>query len=242
MKLFLLGSFVNIFSKEELNDAIFDCINSKKKACFFCLNTYSIYLLKKNQKFSEAFNSAEYIIPDGISVVYAAKILLKKKLNKVRINSNFLFELKEEFIRNQTRIFLLGSKEEILIQAVKKLKNLNINVVGWHNGYNIDSNLINKINNSNPEAILVGMGMPKQEIWAYENFEKLNCSVILTVGNLIDIIAGKTKIAPNWITNTPFEWFYRLFQEPGRLLPRYLRCHPYFIYLLIKEFFSIKRS
>lgn len=201
-----------------------------------------MYLFQKDSNFKQAFNSAEYIIPDGISVVYAAKILKNKRINKIRVNLNFFRNLQNRFAANQTRIFLLGSQKHILAQAIDKLKKLNFNLVGWNDGYEISDDLIDKINKTRPDVLIVGMGMPKQELWISQNFNKIDCPVFLAVGDLIDIIAGKSKIAPAWLTKTPFEWLFRAINEPIRLLPRYIKCQPYFIYLLLKSLFSNNRK
>ena len=82
----IFDTFVNIFSYDELNIKILESVKKRKKATFFYLNTFSLYLIFKSQNYATAFNQADYIVPDGISIVYAARLLNNIKIKKLRIN------------------------------------------------------------------------------------------------------------------------------------------------------------
>ena len=86
-----------------------------------------------------------------------------------------------------------------------------------------------------PDILLVGMGMPKSEKWIIENKRKFNDYNIITVGNLIDIFAGKASLAPTILFNSPFEWIYRLIREPCKLTPRYIRSNLFILDLLFRK-------
>jgi len=74
-----------------------------------------------------------------------------------------------------------------------------------------------------------------KESFVAKNFDIINVPVSLGVGGTFDIIAGKTKLAPEWISKLGLEWLYRLLQEPGRMWKRYLITNTKFIILLTKE-------
>ncbi|MCM8756428.1 MAG: WecB/TagA/CpsF family glycosyltransferase, partial [Candidatus Omnitrophica bacterium] len=74
----------------------------------------------------------------------------------------------------------------------------------------------------------------------YKNLCKMNVPVSIGVGGTFDIIAGKCKLAPNWISRLGLEWFYRLIQEPKRLWKRYLITNTKFLFLFIRELFKNK--
>lgn len=237
----LFDTFVNIYSYNDLNEKILGSISKdKKNLTFFCLNSYSLYLINKNPNYKKLFNQSDYIIPDGISIPIAAKILYNKNISKIRVNLNFFLYLLDIIIKQNLKVFLLGSHKKTINKAKDILIGQGVNIIDINDGYNITQETITKINQAKPDILVVGMGMPKQEIWIMENKDKINSKVIITVGDLIDIIAGESNIAPEWLTNTPFEWVYRLLHDPIRLFPRYIKCQPYYIYLLLKEF--IKRS
>ncbi len=234
----IFDTFVNIFSYDELNIKILESVKKRKKATFFYLNTFSLYLIFKSQNYATAFNQADYITPDGTSIVYAARLLNNIKIKKLRFNLNFFLYLENIIIKNNLTIYLLGSHKNILDKAVHKLKERGIKVVGYNDGYNLNNSLIDNINQLQPDIIFIGMGMPKQELWVIENSKKINTGAFITVGNLFDIISGNFKIAPKWLTNTPFEWVYRIFQEPKKLIPRYIKCNSFYLYLLVKYYFN----
>lgn len=237
----IFNTFINIFTYEELNNKIINSINSNQtKITFFCLNSFALYLMDKNPRYREIFNKAHYIIPDGISIPIAFKYLHNKKINKVSVNLNFFLYFENILIEKKYKVFLLGAHKKTIKKVNDILISKGINVVGYNDGYNIDDKIIDKINQSSPDILMVGMGMPKQEIWTIENLEKLNVKVISIVGGLFDILAGEASKTPKWIANSPFEWLYRLVQNPKQFFPRYIKCQPYYLYLLIKTYFSNK--
>jgi N-acetylglucosaminyldiphosphoundecaprenol N-acetyl-beta-D-mannosaminyltransferase len=236
-----LNTFINIMNKKDYLKIISSSLHNNDKTVFFYLNTHSFYLLNTNEEFNKCFNDADFITPDGYSIKWAIKFLYKKHIEKVSFNHIFFESLSKLFSKEHFRIFLLGGREHLLKLAVDKLtkRPLNLNVVGFHDGYSdqsIDSDkIISKINSSNPDILLVGIGMPESVIWIMKNKTRIKSKLIFTVGNLFDIIAGEKSIAPSSLYNTPFEWLYKLFQEPLKLIPRYIIVHPYFIYSMIKE-------
>lgn len=228
-------------NKKDYLKMISSSLHNNEKKVFFYLNTHSFYLLKTNEEFKKYFNKADFMTPDGYSIKWAIKFLYKQQIEKVSFNHHFFEILRKMFSESQSRIFLLGGKEQHLKSAVSKLTMSppKLNIIGFHNGYfdqNINSDeIINKINSCKPEILLIGMGMPESVIWTIKNKTRIESKLIFTVGNLFDIISGNKSIAPKFLYNTPFEWLYKLFQEPLKLIPRYFTVHPYFLYSVVKE-------
>jgi N-acetylglucosaminyldiphosphoundecaprenol N-acetyl-beta-D-mannosaminyltransferase len=94
--------------------------------------------------------------------------------------------------------------------------------------------VIEKINACQPDILLVGMGVPKQEEWTRENFDKLNAKIIWMGGGFLDTLSGRLKRCPLWLSEHGFEWLFRLTQEPGRLWKRYLIGNPLFLSRIVK--------
>jgi len=96
--------------------------------------------------------------------------------------------------------------------------------------------IIDKINGANSDVILVGMGMPLQEKWIKENYDRINSpAVFLPVGALFDYVSETVQRGPQWLTNNGFEWLSRLIIEPKRLWRRYLIGNPKFFFRLITQ-------
>jgi N-acetylglucosaminyldiphosphoundecaprenol N-acetyl-beta-D-mannosaminyltransferase len=228
-------------NKKDYLKIISSSLHNKVKRTFFYLNTHSFYLLETDQEFKNCFNQADFIIPDGYSIKWAVSLIHNKQIEKVSFNHLFFENIRNLFAKENYRIFLLGGKSEELEATVKNLLNLSpkLNIVGFHNGYfdqKINSDeIINKINSCKPDILLIGMGMPDSVIWTIKNKTGIESKLIFTVGNLFDIISGNKSIAPKFLYNTPFEWLYKLFQEPLKLIPRYFTVHPYFLYRVLTE-------
>jgi N-acetylglucosaminyldiphosphoundecaprenol N-acetyl-beta-D-mannosaminyltransferase len=86
--------------------------------------------------------------------------------------------------------------------------------------------------------VLVGMGTPRQELWAAHNAGRLDADVVWTVGALFDFVSGRVPRAPHWLADNGLEWIFRLAIEPQRMWRRYLLGNPVFI---SRVFQSVKR-
>jgi N-acetylglucosaminyldiphosphoundecaprenol N-acetyl-beta-D-mannosaminyltransferase len=90
------------------------------------------------------------------------------------------------------------------------------------NGYIASSEAVAAIQVFQPDLVLVGLGMPRQEYFLLENLESLPPSTYATVGGAIDYIGGTTTLAPRWLGRVGLEWAWRLAHDPRRLANRYL--------------------
>ncbi len=140
------------------------------------------------------------------------------------------------------RHFFYGSTEETL----KKLdENLNkkypgLQIVGLYSPpfrpltRAEDENIINQINELQPDFIWIGLGAPKQENWMAEHQGKLD-GLMIGVGAGFDYFAGNIKRAPEWMQKRNLEWLYRLIQDPRRLFKRYLITNTKFIFYIFQS-------
>jgi exopolysaccharide biosynthesis WecB/TagA/CpsF family protein len=240
----IFQSFVNIRTIDDYFDRIKVCLNNHTPTTFFYLNTYSSYLCNKNAEFRAAFNAADFIIPDGSSIVFAIKHLKGITVEKVTTNHTFIDRIAAYFNSKGVSLFLFGSEQQVLNQAISNLQLSypKIVIAGSHHGF-IESpeeneKVIALIKSSKADVLFVGMGMPISELWIAEHKHRLDVPCIMTIGNLIDIIAGKRRIAPRWVFNSGFEWLFRLIQEPVRLSPRYIKANTQYLIGLLQAFFS----
>lgn len=89
--------------------------------------------------------------------------------------------------------------------------------------------------------MFVGFGSPKKEIFINKYKYQMNVPVIHGVGGSFDVVAGKTKRAPVWMQKYGLEWFFRILQEPKRMLKRYLVTNFLFIIFVIMKMLGIKK-
>lgn len=177
----------------------------------------------------EAVQNADLVLPDGVGVVYGAKILgtpLKGKLPGI----DFATELMRRLAKRGGRVYLLGAKPGIAELAGERMQEQfpGLIVCGTHDGYfQEDAPVIEEINALQPDLLLVCLGAPKQELWMHRNRPLLKVGLMAGLGGSLDVFAGTVKRAPVFFQKLGLEWFYRLLKEPWRFkrmmkLPKFL--------------------
>lgn len=186
---------------------------------------------QRDPELKDILSNADMLLPDGAGVVLASKIIqtpLKERVAGFDFTLNCLKLLPEMDIS----FYFFGGKPGVAEEAVNKIKtdSPNIRIAGVRNGYfsdNEEANIIEQINASNPDVLLVALGAPRQEKWIHQNKHKLSAKICIGVGGTFDVLAGKTKRAPVFFQKHGLEWLYRLYKEPWRFvrmldLPRFI--------------------
>jgi len=139
-------------------------------------------------------------------------------------------------------LYLLGSDPGSSAEAADALRRWypRLDVRGTHHGYfklgsPHSERVLEHIAEHKPDLLLVGMGTPFQEAWVAENRDRIEASVVWTVGALFDYVSGRVPRAPYWLADNGFEWIYRLAVEPRRMWRRYLLGNPAFLYRVMTE-------
>lgn len=183
--------------------------------------------------YREILQDAEQIFPDGIGLAIAAKILgspLKENINGTDMLP-FLCEMAA--VANYS-LFLLGAKPGVAETVAENLQSrFQVTIAGTHHGYfnheKESTTIVEKINKSEADIVLVAFGAPRQEKWITNHKQELKPNILLGVGGLFDFYSGNTKRAPRWLREIGLEWAYRLLQEPGRMWRRYVIGNPLFL-------------
>jgi exopolysaccharide biosynthesis WecB/TagA/CpsF family protein len=144
--------------------------------------------------------------------------------------------------KSKAKFFILGGNFSEV--DLKNHFNSISNFVGYHSGYFSDLDLekiSEKISGSKANVIIIGMGVPKQEIIAKKLSELVNASLYLCVGNFFEFYLGTKKRIPRIFRNSGIEWMYRLIHEPKRLWKRYVIGIPMFLVRILNfKFFGTK--
>jgi N-acetylglucosaminyldiphosphoundecaprenol N-acetyl-beta-D-mannosaminyltransferase len=133
-------------------------------------------------------------------------------------------------------LYLLGADPPLARAAAARLQRWypRLRIVGSYHGYAElgspqNERVIEDINATRPDIVLLGMGTPKQELWAGRYADALDTSVLWTVGALFDYLAGRVPRAPRMLADNGLEWIFRLAIEPHRMWRRYLIGNPVFL-------------
>jgi len=231
-KVNILGIPVDKLTEKEVLEKINDFINERRFHLIVTINSENATKALENKKFLDVIKNSDLVIPDGIGIIVASKILGNKLPERIP-GIDLSYKILEISNQKGYKIVLIGGKEGVAENAKKSLKKIfpDLNIVLTYNGYfgkDEENKIVKEIQKLEPDILLVGMGSEKQEIWIWDNKEKFkNISICIGVGGTLDIWAGKKKRAPKFIQKIGLEWLYRMAIEPKRIV----RIFKIFIFL-----------
>lgn len=194
-------------------------------------NAHSLFLIRRSAPLRAFFAAADIIQIDSTPLILWGRMLGLPLTRNMR--STYL-DWRDDFWRlaeaRRWRVFYVGGAPGVAETAAARLAQRYPNVrIGCQHGYfdhaagsEENRQVLARIAAFEPHLVLVGMGMPLQEIWALENRAALRCGAILTVGAAFDYEAGAQAAAPRWTGRLGVEWLARLIAQPRRLAGRYL--------------------
>jgi N-acetylglucosaminyldiphosphoundecaprenol N-acetyl-beta-D-mannosaminyltransferase len=236
-KFSFLGLKFDDYSVKEAIEKIEEYIQNKSQAMVFTPNAELIVRANNDAFLKEVYNKTDILTVDSFVVYYFAK-LRGHKLKEPASAANIMFQMLSKVAEKGYKTYLLGATNEVVLLVKSRLEELGIKVVGYNDGYFDKDNpeqVVNDIKKSGPDILFVAMSTPFKEKFVYENLEQMKVPVSIGVGGSFDILAGKCKHAPKWISKLGLEWFYRFVQEPRRLWKRYLITNTKFVLLFIKD-------
>lgn len=241
---------INILSiqidKIGLNSAcqrISQWVKDKEKVYLCVAPVSTIVDCQKDEAYRRIINGAAMVAPDGVPVVWAAKLKGCKGIERV-YGPDLMRKICDDGQVRGYRHFLYGGTQGTLLHLEQKLKERfpGINITGSYAPPFIKKaefekqEIIDKINESKPDILWVGLGSPKQDFWMALHRNKLNVPVMIGVGAAFDFLAGTKAQAPRWMQPLGLEWLFRLCCEPRRLWKRYLIGNTKFIFYLMGDF------
>lgn len=188
----------------------------------FAVNPEKNFSVPKNPILWQVVKEADLLIPDGIGIVWAARVLYGSKFGRVP-GVDFMLEICKLASERGYKIFIYGAKEEINKKAVDELVSRypGLQVAGRANGYVKEEEmpqLIDRINASRADILFLALGSPKQEQWFSAHRHALqHVKICQGIGGTLDAITGNVKRAPEAWCRYNLEWLYRLLSEPKRI-------------------------
>jgi len=193
--------------------------------------------LDKTHRFR--LNHLDLAVPDGQPVRWALNWLYRAGLKERVYGPTLMLKICAQAALHELPIYLYGSHPRTLTRLQARLRR-------WYPGLRIagatpsrfrrlsdadDRADVERIRTSGARIVFVGLGCPRQEVWAYEHREALGMPIV-AVGAAFDMHAGTLPQAPGWMQRAGLEWLFRLRCEPRRLWPRYLLLNPLYLLLL----------
>ena len=188
-------------------------------------------------------NAAEVVFCDGDGVRLGARWLGHRLPTRITY-ADWLWELARFAEPRGYSFFFLGARPDVADRAAARLQAQfpSLRIVGTHHGFfdkSIDGEenraVLRQINEAQPNILVLGFGMPLQERWLLENWDRVEANIVLTGGAVFDYVSGELARAPRWMTDHGLEWLGRLLIEPKRLWKRYLVGNPVFLYRVLQQ-------
>lgn len=220
----LFGLPVVSASRQDAITGLLDAPQEKRTAAFLnahCINTY-----RDDASYRWAVSKADYLLPDGSGMKLAAR--MQNKDFDANLNGTDLFvPLCREAARLDRSIFFFGSQDGVANAAANRAAELapGLKIAGTRHGFftrDDEAAIIDTINRSGADIVLVALGVPLQDVWIARNRHKLNAGLVMGVGAQFDFFSGRITRAPVIFRKAGCEWVWRLMMEPKRMAKRYL--------------------
>lgn len=245
----LLGVEVNVIDYEGALARILDAAKNRQPLAVTATAVHGLMEGVTDDEHRYRLNQLELVVPDGQPVRWALNLLHGAELDDRVYGPNLMLKTCELAADNNLGVYLLGGTEELLAKLtdrlVEQFPSLNIVRAKPSKFRTLDGAekqaLIDDINLSGASILCVGLGCPRQEIWAYEFKDHVNMA-ILAVGAAFNFHAGELDQAPSTLQRYGLEWAYRLVKEPVRLWRRYLILNPYYLGLLAAQRLGLMKN
>lgn len=232
---FLNGQFDPLTLPQTV-DAIFRFLDTGQRGWVCTVNVAILMMMRANVRLQDFVDRAALVVADGQPIIWCTPWLSQYLPERVT-GIDLLSALCQRAGREGRRVYLLGATKDIVTKAAHRLRERCVNLhVEYGDGYfGIDEapERANQIRASRSDILFVGMGVPRQEHFIEEQWQRLGVRVAIGVGGSFDVLAGQRTRAPDWIQKNGMEWLFRLIQEPRRLFRRYLMTNSRFILIVL---------
>lgn len=221
-----------------------DCVAARQKGCAhprlaFAANGQVVAEVHRDPALYDLLTKGDYIVADGMPLVLASRLFYKKPLPERLATTDFFHDAARAAEAKKLSFYLLGGTPERNEAVAARVKELypRLEIVGHHHGYwteEEEQTVLTTIRTAKPDVLWVGLGFPRQEVFAVKAKEALRgIGWIVTCGGLYDHLLGIAPRAPLWMQRYGLEWLNRLFYEPRRLFLRYARTNPLAAFYLL---------
>lgn len=186
-------------------------------------NLHSAYVFQQDPRFRELYGMASRVVVDGAPILWGAKRSVPGLNSSHRIGSTDWLDVLDTI--ETGRLFMYGAAATANADAVRAMRS-NLADTDWEvqgiDGFSDRAAVIGALDAFRPTLVVVGLGMPLQENFLLDEWDRLPDAVYATVGGAIDYVAGYSELAPRWMGRFGVEWVWRLAHAPKRLGHRYL--------------------
>ncbi len=207
-----------------------DLVKARQPSYFMTANLNHAMLAAQDENLAQIAREATFVVADGITLVWTSRLLARPVPERVT-GADLIYGICEMAAERGYRVFFLGGGPGVAAEVADRLveRYPGLQVVGAESprvGADSDDerrNLLDQIRKSTPDILFVALGTPKGDSWVHRNYRELKVPVSVQVGAAFDFVAGRIPRAPRWMRAMALETPYRIYREPLRLAPRYVR-------------------
>jgi exopolysaccharide biosynthesis WecB/TagA/CpsF family protein len=244
----VLGVLVNVIDLETAAQQALAAARDCRSLAVTALAVHGVMTGVSDPEQRYRLNHLDIVTPDGQPVRWALRLLHGARLKQRVYGPDLTLRLCQGAAQQHLPVYFYGSSEAVLQKLEQNLRQRfpDLSIVGLEPSRFRPlspaerDQVIERIRQSGARIVFVGLGCPRQEVWAYEYRDRLNLPV-LAVGAAFDFLSGNKPQAPKWMQSHGLEWLFRLSQEPSRLWRRYLLLNPVYLALLLLQWLGIRR-
>lgn len=244
----VFGVDVSATDYSDMVDVVIQAASEGSSSCISHIPVHGLILGATDSRFRKILNSFETVAPDGMPVKIALNKLYRMNLNDRVYGPEFMLRVCERAADEGIGVYLYGSYPDVIDKLRKNLlmRFPSLRIVGYESppfrelSRDEDDSMIRRINSSGAQIVFIGLGCPKQDIFAYKHKNKIN-AVQICVGAAFDFLSGNKKMAPSWMQKRSLEWLFRLSQEPKRLWKRYFLTNSIFLWYFFLQLTGLKK-
>lgn len=245
-KRLLFGIPVDAVRLAEVVHLADEAVRQRRRLLISTVNAAKIVAMDRDLSLRSAVLRGDLILADGMSVVWAARLLGEPLPERVA-GIDVMFALLRLAAERRYRVYLFGATPAVLSAAENNvgIDHQGVEVAGSHHGYYApgdDLCIADEIREARPDILFVANSSPTKEKFLAQFAERMDVPVCLGVGGAFDVLGGKLKRAPGAWQRLGLEWAYRLAQEPDRLWRRYLHSNLSFAWLTVSEYAGSRRQ
>ena len=243
----ILKTRINVTDMEQTISYITDRLEDLKGNYICVSNVHTTVMAFRDKAYRRVQNSAAMALPDGQPLSIVSRLRGYPQAQRVPGPDLMPAILKLSQEKGYTHYFY-GSTEQTL-KKLEKVLHTNypgLRIAGMYAPPfrkltpQEDEADVRRINESGADFVWVALGAPKQEQWMYAHRGRVK-GLMIGVGAAFDFIAGTVKRAPGWMQSLCMEWIFRIMQDPGRMLPRYLNTNFSFVYHACRESLELRK-
>lgn len=226
----LFGSKITPTTQDDLLNIVANHIRESRQCVIASQNVHGLYVGRDEPAFQRLHSFADtYVHIDGMPLVWLCRLRGINAVPEHRVTLvDWIWPLLERAAANRWRVYYLGGSDAVIDAGTRAIRERlpKLNLRG-HNGFFAETDgaanvaLIDDIRAYEPQLILVGMGMGRQERWILKNLPELGPATICTVGACMEYISGAVRTPPRWMGRSGLEWLFRLIENPARFWYRY---------------------